>query len=292
MTIITMSTVGFSEIKELSRFGRIHTIYIIGSGLTIGAYTIGSLLKLVVEGELTQTIGRRKLDKIISSLKNHYIICGYGRIGRLIVKELHSKKINFVVIDNDPEAIEQLKIEKHNYINMDATTEEAMEYSNIDKAKGIVTCVKSDADNVFITLTAKSINPEIFILARGSDERVELKLQRAGASKVILPYLIGGRRMAQALIRPTVVDFLDIALFDSELDLAMEELIIRNGSNFTGKNLIESNIRRDFGIIIIAIKKSSGQMIFNPTSQEILEEGDIMVILGKRNDLDNLAKHA
>lgn len=290
MTIITLSTVGFAEIQELSQAGRIITLCIITSGLTIGAYALGSLLKLIVEGELTRTLGRRKLDKKISSLKNHYIICGYGRIGSLIASELEKNKINFVIIENNPEIIEELTEAKYNYINMDATNEEALEEANITKAKGLATAVQSDADNVFITLTARSMNPDIFILARSSDRRTEKKLTRAGASQVILPYLIGGRRMAQALIRPTVVDFLDIALYDSKLDLTMEEILIEEESIYSEKNLIESNIRRDFGIIVIAIKKSSGQMIFNPVPQEVLNSGDILVALGKHADLLKLRK--
>lgn len=285
MTMITISTVGFSEIKPLSDIGRIITLIVITTGVSIGAYTIGSFLSLLIEGELVKTFGRKKLEKEISKLKDHYIICGFGRIGSLISKELDSNGIDFVVIETEIPAIEKLKNNKYLYIQMDATSEEALLSAGIMKAKGIVPAVRSDANNVFITLTARGLRPDIFILSRSSEEKSESKLKRAGATMVVSPYLIGGRRMAQVIIRPTVVDFIDIAMKDNKLGLVMEEAIVKKGSKLIGKNLIESELRKDFGVIIVAIKKHSGRMIFNPTPQEILEENDVIVILAKKDDL-------
>ncbi len=152
-------------------------------------------------------------------------------------------------------------------------------------AKGIITAVKSDADNVFITLTAKGLRPDIFILSRASDTKSEIKLKRAGATRVMSPYLIGGKRMAQVIIRPTVVDFIDIAMMDKHLGLVMEETRVKEKSKLAGKNLIESNLRKDYGVIIVAIKKYDGRMIFNPTPQEKLDVNDVLVVLGKKEDL-------
>jgi voltage-gated potassium channel len=285
MTIITISTVGFSEIKPLSVYGRIITVLLISTGITTGAYTIGNLLRLLIEGEMTKSFGRRKLEKQIANLRDHYIICGYGRIGGLICRELAAHGIEFVVIENSDEAVEKLEKDRLLYIPMDATSEEALYKAGIMQAKGIVPAVQSDADNVYITLTAKGIRPDIFVLSRASDEKAEEKLKRAGASRVVLPYLIGGKRMAQVLIRPTVVDFVDIALMDKHLGLVMEEARIRDNSPFIGRTLVESQLRHDFGVVIVAIRKSSGEMIFNPTSQEKLDRGDILVVLGKKEDL-------
>ncbi|MDY6934971.1 MAG: potassium channel protein [Spirochaetota bacterium] len=285
MTIITISTVGFSEVKPLSIYGRIITIVIISTGITIGAYAIGSLFGMLIEGELAKTFGRRKLEKDIRKIRDHYIVCGFGRIGHLICKELHQHSIKFVVIENNPSAIDQLEVEKYLYISMDATTEEALLKAEIMKAKGIVPAVMSDADNVFITLTAKSLRPDIFILSRASDEKSEMKLKWAGATKVVTPHLIGGKRMAQALIRPTVVDFIDIAMMNNHLGLIMEEVVVNEGSRLIGKNLIENNLRKDYGVIIVAIKKYNGDMIYNPLPDEILEVGDIFVAIGKKEDL-------
>ncbi|MBN2041385.1 MAG: potassium channel protein [Spirochaetes bacterium] len=289
MTIITISTVGFGEIKPLSDIGRIITIIVISTGITFGAYTIGNIVRFIIEGELAETLGRKKLEKEITKLKNHYIICGYGRIGSLICTELETYNIDFVVIENDSTGIEQLIKDKYLYIAMDATSEEALIKAGIENAKGIITAVQSDADNVFITLTAKGIRPDIFVLSRASDEKSEIKLKRAGATRVVSPYLIGGKRMAQVIIRPTVVDFIDIAMMDKHLGLVMEETRIMEKSNLAGKNLIESNLRKDFGLIIVAIKKSTGEMIFNPTPQEKLNVNDVLVVLGKKEDLAKMS---
>lgn len=288
MTLITISTVGFSEVKPLTNYGRIVTIAIISTGITIGAYTIGTIVRMLIEGELRKTYGRRKLEKQISTLQDHYIICGYGRIGSLICKELQYHNIDFVVIDNDPSSIERLEKEKIFYLPMDATTEDALLKAGITKARGVVTAVRSDADNIFITLTAKGLRPDIFILSRASQEKNESKLKRAGATRVVSPYLIGGRRMAQVLIRPTVVDFIDIAMMDKHLGLLMEEYRVKGSSNLIGKNLVESNLRKDFGIIIVAIKKNSGEMIFNPQPNEKLAPDDVIVVLGKKADLERM----
>ncbi|HMB20454.1 MAG TPA: NAD-binding protein [Spirochaetota bacterium] len=290
MTMITISTVGFSEVKQLSIAGRIVTILIITSGVTISAYTIGTLLRMFIEGELRKTFGRRKMEKMIKALKNHYIICGYGRIGSLICTELKERNIPFVVIENDPSSIENLEKEHYLYLSMDATTEEALIAAGITYAKGLVTAVMSDADNVYIILTARGLNSDIFILSRASNENAEEKLKRAGATRVVLPYQIGGRRMAHVLVRPTVVDFLDVAMMDSELGLSMEEAHVKGNSSLVGKNLIESNLRKDYGVIIVAIKKVTGEMIFNPTPVQKLDAGDDIVVLGKRDDLIRMNK--
>ncbi len=284
-TVITISTVGFSEIKPLSVAGRIITVMIIATGISTGAYTIGSFISMLVEGEIAKSFGRRKLDKYISKLKGHYIICGYGRIGSLICKELAANNKNFVVIENNPQRIEALNKAKFLYLDMDATTEEALLKAGIMNAKGIVPTVQSDADNVFITLTARGLCHDILILSRSSDEKSEIKLKRAGASVVVSPYLIGGKRMAEVILRPTVVDFINSATMDRDLGLAMEEVCVKDGSNLIGKNLIESNLRRDFGIIIVAIKKNTGNMIFNPVPQEKLDANDVLVVLGKKEDV-------
>ena len=288
MTIITISTVGYAEIVPLSQTGRTLTIIIIVLGITVGAYTIGLLVRAFVEGELAKMVGRRKVQKQILGLKNHFIVCGFGRIGRIMCSEFAADNIDFVVIEQDPAAIEDIEIQRYLYIMMDATSEEALLAAGIMKAKGIATAVNSDANNVFITMTAKSLRPDIFVLARASEEKNEDKLVRAGASRVVSPYLIGGRRMAQMLKKPTVVDFIDIAMMGSHLGLMMEEAKIGANSNLIGKNLIDSQLRKDYGVIIVAIKKISGEMIFNPMPSETLESRDVIVVIGKREDLQRM----
>ena len=285
MTIITISTVGFKEVEPLSPYGRIITIIIICAGITIGAHTAGMMMRMLVEGELKKSFGRIKMEKQLAKLRNHYIICGFGRIGGLICKELHAMNIRFVVIENDPLVIEKLEEENFLYLPLDSTSEETLIKAGIMDAKGLVTAVTNDADNVFIILTAKGLRPDIFVLSRSSDVKNEGKLIRAGASRVVSPYLIGGRRMAQMLIKPTVTDFIDIAMMNNNLDLVMEEAKIRSGTKLVGKNLIESNLRQDYGVIIVAIKKKIGGMVFNPMPTEKFEADDIIVVLGKREDM-------
>jgi voltage-gated potassium channel len=288
MTIITISTVGFSEIRPLTVVGRSITLVVIVLGISVGTYTIGIIVRWFVEGELSKIFGRRKLQKKMADLSNHFIICGFGRIGRIICQELYEDSIEFVVIEQNASAIEDIVAEKYLFLEMDATSEEALMAAGILKAKGLVTAVNSDANNVFITLTAKGLRPDIFVLARASEEKNEAKLKKAGATKVVSPYMIGARRMAHVLKRPTVVDFIDIATMGNRLGLIMEEALIDSKSRFTGKNLIDSRLRQDFGVIIVAIKKLSGEMIFNPKPLETLEAGDVIVLLGKKDDLKRM----
>lgn len=285
MTLITITTVGFSEIKPLTEPGRVITIIIIVSGISIGGYSVGMLVRMLIEGEFARTFGRRKLERQIQDLKNHFIVCGFGRIGRIICEELHVDDIPFVVIERDTDSLEKLERLRYLYLNKDATSEDALIAAGIERARGLVTAVRSDADNVFITLTARTLRPEIYVMSRASEAKNEGKIKKAGATRVVSPYLIGAKRMAQVLKRPTVVDFIDIAMMDSHLGLMMEEARIGEASGLIGKTLIESHLRQDFGVIIVAIKKPSGEMIFNPLPGQRLEAQDIIVVLGKRTDL-------
>ncbi len=288
MTMITISTVGFSEIKPLSILGRSITILIIVSGICVLTYTLGQVAQMFIEGELRALLGRRKLEKKISTLKDHYIICGYGRIGSTIAHELIREKTPLVVIEQNPVQIELLELERILYLNMDATEEEVLLKAGLERAKGLVTTVTSDADNVFISLTAKGLRHDLFILARASDPKNETKLLRAGASRVVCPYLMGGRRMAEILRKPTVVDFIDQTMMNDELGLMMGEAAINATSQLIGKTLISSKLRQDFGVIVVAIKKITNEMIFNPLPTERLDAGDVIVVIGKKDSLSRM----
>lgn len=288
MTMITISTVGFSEIKPLSILGRSITILIIISGICVLTYTLGQVAQMFIEGELRALLGRRKLEKKISTLKDHYIICGYGRIGSTIAQELVKEKIPLVIIEQNPANIELLEAEGFLYLNMDATEEEVLLKAGIQRARGLVTTVTSDSDNVFISLTAKGLRPDLFILSRASDPKNETKLLRAGASRVVCPYLMGGRRMAEILSKPTVVDFIDQTMMNDELGLKMEEAVISASSPLIGKTLVSSKLRQDFGVIVVAIKKITNEMVFNPLPTERLDAGDVIVVIGKKDSLSRM----
>jgi len=292
MTIITLATVGFREVAPLSDQGKAFTILLIVFGASIIAYSAGSLIRFTVEGQLRQIMGRKKVEKQIGKIEAHYIICGYGRIGNLICKEFQAKPLPFVVVEKDPELCAKLAEEGVLFVQGDATDDETLETAGIRRAKGLITAVTSDTENVYITLTARGLNPSLFILARSGEEGSELKLRRAGASKVISPYVIGATRMAQAILRPSVVDFIEIATAGHNLELQLEEIRIRNGSRLAGKNLINSGIRKDLGIIIVGIKKGDGNMVFNPASETLIEAGDVLITLGEAPAILNLEQIA
>ena len=289
MTVITITTVGFREVRDVSDGGRLFTVVLIFMGMGIIAYTLGMVAQVMVELQLRSILGRRKLGSMIKSLKDHYIICGYGRIGRIIAQELGAKKVPFLVVDNNQESKQALEALGVPYIIDDATSEEVLVEAGIMKARGLVTVVLSDADNLFITMTARGLNPNLFILARADEESTEKKLLRAGATRVVLPYLIGGQKMAQTITKPAVTDFLEFTVHNKDINLEIEQLLVGAGSRLEGLALAESGIRRQMDIIIVAIRKQAGQMLFNPSFESRIEAGDTLIALGQQSELEKLA---
>lgn len=292
MTVITLATVGFREVHDLSNAGKLFTMALIVFGAGMIAYAVGCLLQFMVEGQLRQILGRRKLEKSISALSGHYIICGYGRIGHLICKELRAKPLPFVVVEKDPALCEKGEGEGFLFVRGDATDDDILIAAGIQRAKGLITAVTSDTANVYITLTGRGLNPDLFILARAGEEGSEKKLKRAGANKVISPYTIGASRMAQAVLRPSVVDFIEIATAGENLELQMEEIRVSADSRLANKSLMDSGIRKDLGVIIVGIKKQMGQMLFNPASETLIEPDDILITLGELKAIQNLERAA
>ena len=290
MTVITITTVGFGEIRNVSFEGRIFTIFLIFFGMGIILYIVGLWTQAIVELQITSLIGRRKLGLQIKTIKDHYIVCGFGRIGKVICKELKSKRIPVLIIDNTPTAKELLDMESIPYIIDDATSEDVLLEAGIERARGLISVVASDADNLFITLTARGLNHSAFIIARADEEKSEKKLMRAGADKVFLPYIIGGHKMAQSITKPAVTDFLEFTVHNRDMGLEMEELNVCKGSRLDGLKLMESGIRQQMDIIIVAIRKKTGEMGFNPSSETRIEAGDTLIALGKNDDLTKLGK--
>ncbi|HTG81988.1 MAG TPA: potassium channel protein [Geobacteraceae bacterium] len=288
MTVITLSTVGFREVHDLSDAGKVFTVFLIVFGVSVLGYLVGSLAQIMFEGQFQRIIGRKKVEKMVEALTDHYIICGFGRMGSLICKELSAKPLPFVVVEKNGEIIERLNEEGYLFLRGDATDDETLLKAGIRKAKGLISVVTSDTENVYITLTARGLNPELYILARSGEEGSEIKLKRAGANKVVSPYLIGGSRMAQAILRPNVVDFIEIATGREHLELQMEEITIPDNSRFIGENLVSSGFRKETGVIIIGIKKSGGKMVFNPSSHARVEAHDTLIVLGEPEAIQKL----
>ncbi|MGD8385596.1 MAG: potassium channel protein [Desulfobacteraceae bacterium] len=289
MTVITISTVGYGEVRNVSPVGRLFTIFIIFSGMGIIAYILGMAAQVMVDFQMRSLIGRTKLGLKMRSMKNHYIVCGFGRIGRVISRELHANGIPLVVVEKDPEARHTLDDENIPYISDDATSEDVLIEAGIERARGVISVVASDANNLFITMTARGLNPKLFILARADEEQTEKKLLRAGANKVVMPYIIGGRKMARIITKPAVTDFIEFALYNKDMGLEMGEIEVSEKSKIQNVALMDSGIRKDMDVIIVAIRKKDGDMKFNPSSQTRVEVGDTLISLGKSDDLRRLA---
>jgi len=289
MTVITLTTVGFSEVNPVSDQGRILTMTILVSGLGVVGYLVGTLTQIVVEGQLLRIMGRKKLERQIEKLKNHIIICGYGRVGRIICEEIYrSKPTPLVVIDNDSTVTAKIEEDGHLYLLGDATEEQCLLKAGIRSAKGLATALDSEADNVYITLTAKGLKPNLFIIARAGRIGSEKKLVQAGANHVVSPHQIGGYRMAQALLRPNVTEFIDFATHDPGTGMGMEEIPVRPQSKLADVALVDSGIRKELDLIIVAIKKADGTMLFNPASHTTIQIGDTLIALGQRSSLIKL----
>ncbi len=281
MTIITISTVGFQEVRPLSWTGRMFTIGLLFAGLGVVLYTAGTVTAKIVEGEFQQFFGRRRMEKQIDALTNHYLVCGYGRIGEVICRELVSKPVPFVVIELEEARIR--KVEEAGYLLLkgDATDEKVLLVAGVIRAKGLFATMPIDADNVFMVLTAKDLNPSIFVVARAETERSERTLAHAGANKVISPYAMGGHRMAQAALRPAVVDIIELATHYQSLELQLEEIVVPMGSPCEGVTLGDSGLCQEPGVIVVAIKRALGEMIFHPSADERIEAGDRLVAMGE-----------
>ena len=287
MTVTTLTTVGYGEVHPLDQVGRAYNMVLIMAGMGVLFYIVGSLAKVVVEGELYAVLGRRKLIKHIKKLKNHYILCGFGRIGEIIARQLKDRDLPLVIIENDPALLTRLEASGYYFINGDATQEEVLMEAGIEQAKGLISVVSTDADNVYVVLTARSLNPSLFIVARGEGEGSEKKLLRAGADKVESPYRMGGQKMAHTILHPTVVTFMELAMKEG-VEWSMEEIAVGQTSPLLGVKLADSGVRQKLNLILVAIKREDGEMLFNPSHETPILAGDTLIALGVRKNLDAL----
>jgi voltage-gated potassium channel len=289
MTITTLSTVGFREVAPLGRAGQWFTMALIVGGIGIVFYSATALARDLIEGELRRGFGRRRVEKRIQQMEDHVIVCGFGRMGRAVCKELAAKPAPFVVIDRDPEMLRHADAEGYAWLSGDASEDLVLEAAGITRAQGLVAALPSDADNVYVVLTARELNPRLVIVARGEDDRGQRKLLHAGATRVVSPYAIGGHRMAHALLRPAVLDVLDLATHSRSLELQIEELAVEPGAFCAGATLGHSGLREGHGVIIIAVKRGE-EMRFNPDAETRVEAGDRLVLMGSRDTLSELER--
>lgn len=283
MTVITLTTVGYREIHELSPKGTLFTIFLIVGGVGTVLYALSTGARVILEGELREIFGRKRLEKKIKELRDHYIICGYGRMGKIISRELQAEGVKSVVIEKAPGSLEER--EDLPVLLGDATRDNILKEAGVERAKGLISVLPTDAENLFVVLSARGLNPNLLIVARAVEEDAEQKLLRAGANKVISPYHIGGLRMAHTVLKPTVVDFIEFATKSGNIELQMQEINIEEGSSLIGLTLEECGMGRELGVIIVAIKQSTGDTRFNPTFRSTIKAGDTLIALGEKAKL-------
>jgi voltage-gated potassium channel len=280
--------VGYREVHDLSDRGVVFTIILLVGGVGVVIFALTKGAQVILDLEYNQIFRRRRVEKAIRGLKDHHIICGYGRMGKIIAKELREEGVQFVVIEKRPTQQEEGVL----VLKGDATRDETLHEAGIDRAAGLISVLPSDAENLFVVLSARGLNPNLLIVSRAIEEGSEKKLLRAGATKVVSPYHIGGLRMAHTVLKPTVVDFLEFATKSGNIELQMEEIQIQERSALIGLTLEECGIGRDLGVIIVAIKQSTGDTRFNPTFRSKVKAGDTIIALGEKSRLQRMEEMA
>jgi voltage-gated potassium channel len=292
MTVITLTTVGYGETYPLSYAGRWFTIFLLLGGVFTIFYSATSIIAAVVSGEVQAAFGRQRMETALAQMKDHVIVCGYGRMGQLICEHLIEQKLTFVVIEKELSNLEGFDLVGGVPLHGDATSDDALQRAGVDRARALIAAAASDADNLYITLSARLLNDKLFIVARSEEESAQQKMVRAGANRVVSPYRIGGMHMALATVRPTVLEFFEVATRAGHLELQLEESQLTAGSALVGATLRDQRIRQQLGVIIVAIKNAEGEMLFNPPPETVLQAGDVLVVLGDRGQLDQLERIA
>jgi voltage-gated potassium channel len=291
MVVTTLTTIGYQEVHPLSHAGRIFNVFVILAGVSLVLLGVGALSQALLEFELQSFFGRRRMEREIGRLDGHFIICGMGRVGRSVARELARKPAPFVIIENAEAKRQRYTSENWLVIAGDATQEETLRQAQIDRASGLIAATTTDATNLYIVLTARGLNPRLKIIARASEDAAEKHLLTAGADSVVSPYSFAGQRIAQSLLRPHVVTFLDTATTHLGMDLEIGEIHITPESAFAGKTLESSRIRQERGVIVLAIKRND-TMRFNPAPDERIESGDCLIAMGEPAQLRELEQTA
>jgi voltage-gated potassium channel len=291
MTVVTLTTVG-PEPSPKTPQGKLFTMLLLLGGVFTLFYTASELIRIVISGEVQLLLGRGRMSRSLSGLNNHLIVCGYGRMGRVVCREFSRQGLSFVLIDRRPDLLQDFNLSGGIALVGDGTSDEVLRRAGVDRARALVIVLPSDADNLYITMSARLLNARLFIVARAEGEEAEQKLVRAGADRVVAPYAIGANQVAQAVLRPSVLDFVELATRTEHLELQLEQTEVGAGSQLAGTTLTGSRLRAELGLIIVAIKKPYGAMIYTPDPDTVLEAGDILIALGKRSQLDQLEQLA
>ena len=288
MTVTTVATVGFREVHPLDGAGQVFTIILIFSGVGTAFYSATLLATIIVEGGLHRRFEQRRVNRMLHDIRDHFILCGFGRIGSIVARELDEQGTPFVIIERSPERLRPALERGWLAIQDDASREDVLRQAGIERARGLITSVGTDAENVYTVLTARVMRPDLFIIARVESDDAEHKLRRAGADRVVSPYQIGASHMTQTALRPAVVDFFQLATSSGHMDLSMEQVHIAPQSPIAGKSIVDAGIRQKFGIIVVGIKRAGGVMDFNPAPDTLIQPEDELVVLGKPDSVKAL----
>jgi len=285
MVVITISTVGYGERTQMGPTFQAYSIFVILIGMTAAAYTIGGLFQMMTEGEIQRALGMTRVTREIERLKDHVIVCGFGRIGQILAAELHRDGRKFVVIDNNAEVVSEAYSEGYLAFQGDATEDDVLKLAGVERAKTLVTALPSDAANVFITLTSRNLTKGLQIIARGEYPTTQKKLLQAGADRVVLPAAIGARQMASMITRPSTLEFLEMVAGRSFMDIEMDELTLPDGCQLVGRTVHEAEARRRHGLLVVAVKRSEGEMVFNPDGDFAFQPADTIIVMGRPGDV-------
>ena len=288
MTVTTMTTVGYMEIHPLSQAGRIFNIGVVMFGVATVLYTFSFFMARLVEGDLQERWARRRRKRMLDDLQQHFIVCGYGRMGQIIAQEFSRQSVPFVIIERDADRMRNAIEAGYLAVEADASSEIVLKRVKIDRARGFIAAVSTDAENVYAVLTARLLRPDLFIIGRAETDDAKMKLVRAGADRVLSPYQIGGLQLAQTALRPAVVDFVQLATSSDNLELNMEQVQIGEGAQLAGRTIVQANLRQRFGVIVVGIQRTDGRMEFNPEPDSAMQPGDFLVVLGRAANLRGL----
>jgi voltage-gated potassium channel len=288
MTIITITTVGYGEVHPLSRAGEAFTVVIILAGVGTFFYAFTQFTALIAGGQLVEGRERRRHTRMLDNLTDHFILCGFGRMGEIIAGEFSHQHVPFVVIERSPDRVHAAMDHGYLAVEADASSEDVLRRVHIDRAKGLIAAVSTDAENVYAVLSARLMRPDLFIVGRAETDDARVKLKRAGADRVISPYHIGGLQLAQTALRPAVVDFVTLATSSENLDLNLEQVHLDDRSPLVGRSLLDAGLRQKYGVVVVGIRRRDGQMDFNPAPEASMRAGDDLVVLGRAASLRQL----
>jgi len=292
MTVITITTVGYGEVHPLSPAGRAFTVLIILSGVGTFFYGFTAFTALLAGGHLAERRERRRHARMLDNLDGHFILCGFGRMGEIIAREFARQRVPFVVVERNPDRVHLALEHGYTAVEADASNEDVLKRVRLDRARGLVAAVSTDAENVYAVLSARLLKPDLFIVGRAETDDARAKLKRAGADRVISPYHIGGLQLAQTALRPAVVDFVTLATSSENLDLNLEQVHLDQGSTLVGRTLLDAGLRQKYGVVVVGIRRADGKMDFNPPPEASMRAGDDLVVLGRASSLRELEASA